>query len=147
LLLAALILATGCTGEQKPDNAFALAAKHGEIAKVRKLLEEGVNVDAVDSRFHATALMWAAHEGHADIVQLLLDNGADIDARQELGRTALWYSAQQDRLGAARLLVAAGADIGLAANDGTTPHDIAVERGHRDVVDLLANAVNRETAY
>lgn len=140
LVLLLGVSGAGCTKDSDMDNEFAMAAKHGDMGKVQALLQRGVNVDGVDRKFGATALMWAAHEGHTDIVRLLLDSGATIDAQQSLGRTALWYTAQQGRRAAAEILIAAGANVDLAAKDGTTPRDIALERGHPEIAELLTKA-------
>lgn len=134
------VITLGCTSDADMNEEFAMAAKHGDTERVQALLQQGANVNAVDRQFGATALMWAAHEGHTDIVRLLLDSGASIDAQQSLGRTALWYTAQQGRIGPAEILIAAGANVDLASKDGKTPHDIALERGHRDIADLLTKA-------
>jgi len=134
------LITLGCTSEADMNEEFAMAAKHGDTGRVQALLKQGANVDAVDRQFGATALMWAAHEGHTDIVRLLLDSGASIDAQQSLGRTALWYTAQQGRTGPAEILIAAGANVDLASKDGKTPRNIALERGHFDIADLLMKA-------
>jgi ankyrin repeat protein len=134
------VITLGCTSDADMNEEFAMAAKHGDMGRVQALLQQGANVNAVDRQFGATALMWAAHEGHTDIVRLLLASGASIDAQQSLGRTALWYTAQQGRIGPAEILIAAGANVDLASKDGKTPRDIALERGHRDIADLLTKA-------
>ena len=54
-----------------------------------------ISVDAVDKKAGTTALHWAAQNGHADCIQLLLDAGATVDVQDKAsGRTALhWASA------------------------------------------------------
>ena len=65
------------------------AAQSGNLEEARRLLVEGVDIDAKEDFFAATALFFAAFAGHTDIVHLLLKNGADVEARNNKGRTAL----------------------------------------------------------
>jgi len=64
------------------DRADALseAARRGDAAKVRKLLDEGIAVDT-KFRYNRTALSFAADRGHVEVVKLLLERGADINAK------------------------------------------------------------------
>ena len=67
------------------------AANSGSVAAVRALLARGANVNATDKFQSATALMWAAAEGHLGVVDVLLKAGADpnLKARtSELTTTA-----------------------------------------------------------
>jgi ankyrin repeat protein len=140
LFVMITIISLGCISKRNVNEEFVMAAKHGDTARVGALLQQGVNINAVDRQFGATALMWASHEGHTDIVRLLLSNGASIDAQQHLGRTALWYAAQQGRITAVEILITAGADVDLASSDGKTPRDIALELGHGVIAELLVKA-------
>jgi outer membrane protein assembly factor BamB len=54
------------------------AAQRLEISKVRQLLEDGVDVNS-KSRYGATALSFACDKGSLELVELLLDRGAEID--------------------------------------------------------------------
>ncbi len=67
--LPPLILASGSM-EKDPKNE--------EI--VRILLSHGANIEAIDSMWGGTPLMWAAWRGHPNIVKLLLDHGANVHA-------------------------------------------------------------------
>ncbi len=62
------------------------------------------------------ALLAAARDGDADAVALALRDGADLDARDTDGRTALLLASARDRVEAVRVLVAMGADPGAAAD-------------------------------
>ena len=56
------------------------AAKAGDLAETKQLVGMGSNVDERDVA-ERTPLSWAAGEGHAEVVQFLLDKGADVNAR------------------------------------------------------------------
>jgi ankyrin repeat protein len=106
--------------------AAAVAARREAL--VALLLQHEV---AVDQRLpnEATALMVAAAMGYPDIAEQLLDAGAEVNAVDDAGRSALHAAAQfgfehNDSLRARRLfdgLLKRGADINHADNEGKTP--------------------------
>lgn len=78
----------GNFGDDAPP--LVLAARDGDVAKVRGLVEQGTAVD-VKTKGGLTALMMAASNGATTIIQLLLDRGADPHAKDTYGKTALWH--------------------------------------------------------
>ena len=87
------------------------AAKTGDIQGVQLLLDQGVDLEAVDLEMKATALDIAARIGQAAMVQLLLDKGANIEARNKNGGTPLITAAFWRRSEIVLLLVEHGADV------------------------------------
>src|SRR5262249_3474435 len=86
-----------------------------------------------------TALMWAAGpedgvgEGAAlDVVTLLLDAGAQIDAVDNRGRTALMIAAELGRAAIVDALLARGADRSIADKAGKRAADLAANAGLRE---------------
>jgi uncharacterized protein len=61
-------------------DAFSEAARKGDAAVVKKLLDEGVDVNT-KFRYDRTALSFAADRGHVDVVKVLLDRGADVNIK------------------------------------------------------------------
>ena len=73
------------------------AAKTDNIDKVRKLLNEGYLVNALDSRFGLTPLHFAVRNGRMEIAQLLIENGACLTQPSAQGITPLdWISEYLD---------------------------------------------------
>ena len=128
LLKAGAEPAAGVGGE----TILMTAARAGNPAVMRLLLARfKADVNARESAYGETALMWAAAENHAEAAQLLIEHGAEINARSQLmsypkdrfglegvisvlphGQwTPLMYAARQGSLGALRVLVKAGADF------------------------------------
>ena len=85
---------------------------------IRAALKAGADVNARDAEHDEAAIVLAAKFGDAEIIQTLIDVGAEIDARDDTGRTALFF-AQVGSDVFSRLL-AAGADVKATDRDGNT---------------------------
>jgi ankyrin repeat protein len=124
---------------------FHEAAREGNIDKVRAALEEGMEVDATDPA-ERTALMFAAFDGHTDLVKFLLKKmllkpGANVDQRDGLGRTALIYAATGPNAETVKTLLDAGANVNVVeTSEGFTPLMFAAAEGHLEVVKLLLSS-------
>src|SRR6185295_16965869 len=59
-------------------------SRSGNVAAMKVLLDHGANVNAKETLRGTTALMWAADEGHAAAIQLLIQRGADFKAQSDL---------------------------------------------------------------
>jgi len=139
------------------ETPLMTAARTGSLPSVKALLARGAVVDSKDDRRGQTAVMWAAAEGHADVVQTLIDAGADFRLRVPSGLTPLMFAAREGRLDVVRVLLKAGAD----ANDvipvdnngprrrgyggglppaGTTPLFLAVKNAHFELAAALLDA-------
>jgi len=95
-------------------------------------------------------LVDAARRGEVELVRSMLDDGADVNAAQGDGLTALHASAERGHVEIARLLIAAGADLDAETRIGHyTPLHLAGRGGHGHVVLALAEAgadVSRATS-
>lgn len=101
------------------------AVDAGDMVEVARLLEMGVNTDALDGS-EGTSLGSAALAGHEEIVRLLLDRGAEIDARDGLGYTALHWAVSKGHTEIVRFLLERGADPNLRQNHGWNAIDLAL---------------------
>jgi len=76
-----LVLVTGCrTLITPPQQVLHRAVLSGNLAEVKRLLEEGSDVNA-KGEYGMTPLMWAAGIGRIEMVKFLLSKGADVNAR------------------------------------------------------------------
>jgi outer membrane protein assembly factor BamB len=120
--LALGVSALGFAAVVPREEALWEAAGRGDLAAVRKLLDEGTPVDA-KTRYGATALSFACDKGQLEVVKLLLARGADPNAKDRFyGATPLAWAAQHGAVEVARLLVENG------ANDLGSALDLAVEK-------------------
>jgi ankyrin repeat protein len=123
-----------------PDGFFplALAAFFRHPHVVRLLLARGATVGlSARNATHVTALHAATARHDADTVELLLERGADPDARQEHGLVALHEAAASGDETIARLLLEHGASLDARSDDGRTAHDLADDHGQGRVADWL----------
>ena len=112
------------------------AAEAGKVNEVRRLLAEGVGVNAV-SETGITPLHAAAIWGHRDVAELLLSQGADVNAKDGNGMTPLHFAANGDHRMLAELLVRKGAAVNAKARNGWTPLHVAALWGHASVARVL----------
>lgn len=87
------------------------AAANGNLTILRKLVELGIDINYVTSEEKETILLWAAYKDRLDIVQYLLELGADVTHQNAAGHTALYYAVRIDNKHMARLLIEKGADV------------------------------------
>ena len=104
--------------ETNLSNEFYTAIRNNDMAKLEALVEQGGNVNIADDK-GITPLMNAAALGSPEAVQLLLDKGADVNARNTFNATALIWAAADLRK--VKLLVAHKADVNAASKVGHTP--------------------------
>jgi uncharacterized protein len=115
-----------------------LAAFFGHARCVRLLLQCGADVAAPSkNRMAVMPLHSAVAGGHRDVAEALLGAGAPVDARSHGDFTALLEAAENGDEAIVELLLAGGADPSLARDDGKKPRDVALEKGHEDVAELL----------
>jgi len=111
------------------------AAKIGHSEMARLLIRKGAAVDISDSTGW-TALMSSLDSGNIEMMKLLLDHEADVNAVGS-GRTVLMWAVQDRKIDFVRLLLERGADVSAVAADGTTALEIARRGGDSEIIELL----------
>jgi ankyrin repeat protein len=122
-----------------------IAAVADDVPTLQAALALGNSAKNITSRYDGTALIAAAHLGHAEVVRTLIRAGAPLDHVNNLGWTALIESVVLGDGGARhtatlKALVDAGANVNLGDRSGTTPLALAKARGYREMVAILERA-------
>ncbi len=120
-----------CTKEVKivktPDELLFEAIDKNDISLLKEAINSGANVNATDLEEEAvynngdSALVLTYGSTDFEISKYLIENGAEIDARDIHGNTVLMHSALFADLERVKYLVSHGADVNASAIDGTTP--------------------------
>jgi ankyrin repeat protein len=117
-----ILLDRGASQAKLGQAHLALAAADDDLDAVRRLVADGVNVNA-GCPAGLPPLVHAAGRGHLAIVRALSDAGADVNARDASGMTPLMAAARGNvalpgggYLHVVRFLVEAGADVHLSQN-------------------------------
>src|ERR1700678_2106969 len=111
LILPALGWAPGAASASNISDQFYSAVRNNDLGRLERLIAGGVDVNARD-RHAETPLMYAAFAGSLDAMELLLKDGASVDAQSQSGATALIWSANDPAK--VRLLIGHGANVNLA---------------------------------
>ena len=122
------------------DSAYITAAMRGDSHRVLALLSRGTPVDTTDSAGKSTALIHASHSPSSASCRLLLDHGANVNAKNGFGNTALILASSSGRADTVRLLLSRGADVNAVSNRGNTALRAARREGHADIVAILLAA-------
>lgn len=122
--------------EQRSPLTFAAQRGNAEIVRILLDLEVQVN-----DTLGAEALRSAAANGHFEVVELLLDRGADVRlVHHDDQVTPLHVAAKMGNLDVVKLLLERGANINAQAKDGSMPLHRAAFSGYRDIVSLLLDS-------
>lgn len=136
-----------------------VVARTGNVEAAKLLLRKGAKIDAHESWGGQTALMWAAAQSQANMIEFLLSRGAQVNERSTVrdwqrrvtaegrpkdmnrgGLTPLLFAAREGCIDCMRVLLSHGVDIDLADPDGTTPLILALLNRNYDAAKFLIGA-------
>jgi ankyrin repeat protein len=125
-----------------------IAAVADDPELVSLALALGNRADLVTSPYDGTALIAAAHLGHAEVVATLIAGGAPLDHVNNLGWTALMEAVVlgdggPDHVATVAALVGAGAAPTIPDRNGVTPHTHAQARGYAQIAHIIRPAKPR----
>jgi ankyrin repeat protein len=134
-------------------------ARSGHVDAARLLIERGANLEAREAWHGQTALMWAAAQGHTEMLKELLARGADVNAHSNIehwerqvtaeprdkwlppgGLTALLFAAREGCAACIPVLVKAGANVNATTPNGISGIVLALINGHYDAAAALIDA-------
>ncbi|MEM7617554.1 MAG: ankyrin repeat domain-containing protein, partial [Pseudomonadota bacterium] len=139
LLLANISTANTIRDIKKNNNVelFIDAASKNKLNIVRHYIERNdININA-STDFGITPLIGASHKGHTEIVQYLIEKGADIN-KSDIGKaTPLHIAVRSGNIDVVKILLENDADINLQDLDGWTPLSRSVINNDLAIMDLL----------
>lgn len=122
------------SARRQRQRSFAQATMDGNLRRMRLLHFAGADINVRGNC--CMPLYLAAGEGRLEVVRYLLDEGADVNAREKFGDTALSEAAYYGKTAVIKELVFGGADLNVIGEGGTAL-DIAINRNNTTVADLL----------
>ncbi|KAI8675457.1 hypothetical protein NCS57_00446900 [Fusarium keratoplasticum] len=125
---------------EETEEMLTMAVKYGHLDVCRLILDAGakVHVNTMSARQRSSPIQMAAYNGRADLVGLLLANGADVNCHQGLFKSPLMAAASgQGSSETATLLLDAGADINICSFNYGSALQYAAYMNHQDMVKLL----------
>ena len=136
--------------------SFKWAIQNGDTEIVKRLIEEGTNVNDTgdkgmdDTLANKTPLIVACEKGFTEIVSLLVDKGADVNVKDKWKRSALMFACQKGYIKIVSILLWKGADTNAIVPDfhkggwkSWTALDIANKYVHKEIVSLIVNHQRR----
>lgn len=122
------------------ENWF-IAVREGDIDAVKVFINHKFDVNTRHSERESTALMFASSNGKHDIVKLLVENGADVNVKNNDGNTALYFaligSSSTVNIMIIKTLVKYGAYVNVKCKDPETFLHIALIKRKYSVIELF----------
>ncbi|KAL6722060.1 hypothetical protein ACLMJK_001165 [Lecanora helva] len=116
---------------------LAWACENGDMYIVDRLCKAGADVNRIGGTEGPSALWAAANGGHMDVLQYLLEQGAEVNAQNDERGTPLYVAASGFYPDIIRELLHHGADVNLKGGWHVRPLNVASYNGYVDIVEIL----------
>ena len=124
-------------GKRNMESNLIEVSRIGDYLAVDRYLQQGADVNCRD-KDGLTPLIWAAIQGHEEVVRLLLERGGDLEAKNHNGDTALMWASLMGHKDVVDFMLDRGANADLCEPEsGVTALMAASAKGHADVAQVL----------
>lgn len=115
--------------------------ENGDASNLKKLLQSKPHLvnETDEKNYGRTPLLCAVDRNHKELVEILLDYGADVNQQTEYGWTALHRAAYKNHVDMCKYLLKNGSHIDKKDTYGRSALFYGVFKGHKDVVEFLVN--------
>ena len=128
--------------DESAESAIVMAAYLGNADIVKRLLQAGADLTAVDPGMKATALHAAAYAGRSEAAKLLIEWGVAINKQGPVnGYTALHDAIWQGHVQTAQILIDAGINLALKSHHGETALDFAKSKHQIAIANLIEQKI------
>ena len=147
LLFSSVPLVSVAQSNAKPQaHELSDAVLQNDLEKTKKLIKLGADVQVLDDRSNPNGrypLNWAAWQNNVDIINALLDAGADVSKANLSGFTPLHHAIENGSKEAAALLIKRGANLNAVNRGGMTPLQFAEATGRQEFQVMLKEAAKK----
>merc|ERR1719397_1164453 len=129
---------------------LSVAAKEGDLAEVKKLVEAGAPIEYQDKDLDSV-LNNASWKGRTEVVKYLISKGSRLESPNAKNISALHHAAYKGHFDTVVLLIKSRANINARSNKGSTPISMAEKHGHDKICSVLreyganSNVTNQAT--
>ena len=109
---------------KEPSNSIWVSAKKGDIESIKQHIAFGTDLNSTGSRRDETALIISACQGHVEIVQLLVNEGVELDIQNDEGVTAQFCAVFFGQTEIVKILSDAGSDPNIIMSQDLTAMDL-----------------------
>lgn len=137
IVLLAVLVSSAKQKKLTADGDLLKAAADGDLDKVKRLVEEEMASVIARNNFGVSAIIQAANNGHTNVVEALVNYGANIEDESNNGKTSLHWACYWGHYSTVQLLIQKGANISAIDVEGMTPLMSATFKKHILIVKLL----------
>lgn len=120
------------------NKAFATSIASGNMELIHLLIEEGADINTICSTCYGQAAIQIALEySYFDLVEELMNLGAELNVSSNMGRTLLHAVAHTDNIALAEKLLDSGLNVNAQDEDGATPIHFAASNGYFEMLKLF----------